>query len=112
MTPEYRKQYYQKNKDKAKNYYQKNKQKAKDYYKNNKEKILEYQKKYNNENSEMRKEYWKKYYIFFKKDYAKYNQIHYRINKKKILYNRRIYLMKNDNKSFDREKKTITISFN
>ena len=32
--------------------------------------------------------------------------------KKKILYNRRIYLMKNDNKSFDREKKTITISFN
>ena len=62
-------------------------------------------------NFEMRKEYWKKYYIFFKKDYAKYNQIHYRMNKKKILYNRRIYLMKNDNKSFDREHKSIILSF-
>ena len=102
-----------------KEYYLKNKDKVKENYLKNKEKKLEYQKQYNKKNKERIREYWKKYYFFFKDEYAKYNQIHYQINKEKIKYNRKIerfykiYGLPNRirNLSFDRKNETITLSF-
>ena len=62
---EYKKQYYQKNKEKIlehkKEYYKKNKEHKKEYYKKNKEKVKESGKEYREQNKEKRKEYDKKY---------------------------------------------------
>ena len=102
-----------------KEYYLKNKDKAKENYLKNKEKKLEYQKQYNKKNKERIREYWKKYYLFFKDEYSQYNKTHYRINSNKIKFNRRLEFYKKmyginsniHNSSFEREDKIITISF-
>ena len=52
---EYRKKYYQENKDKLKEYSQK-------YYKENKDRIFEQQKKYDQENKDKRKDRQRRYY--------------------------------------------------
>ena len=65
---EYKKEYYENNKDKikdkSKENYENNKdkraEKMKEYYENNKEKILEYHKEYHKNNKESKKEYYEK----------------------------------------------------
>lgn len=100
-----------------KNYYKKNKEKIAQDYQDNKQQKIIYQKQYNKKNLEKIKEYYKKYYFFFREEYAKYNRIHYRINKDKIKFNRKIAYYKKiygidcAKVTYERENKPITLSF-
>ena len=104
-------------KEYRKNYYKKNKEKIAQNYQNNKQQKIIYQKQYNKKNLEKIKEYYKKYYNFFREEYATYNRIHYRINKDKIKFNRRIAYYKKIygigcvKVTYERENKPITLSF-
>lgn len=102
-TKEYKKQYYNKNKNeiaqKQKQYYLENRDKKleyiKDYTKNNKDKIENYKKQYYQNNKQIISDKSKNYYKQNKKHIIKKVQEYFKENKEKI-YNSRNKRMKND----------------
>lgn len=94
-TKEYRKQYYQKNKDKAL-------KQAKQWRKNNPEYLKNYMKQWRKDNPEYDKQHskqWRKdnprktkqYYLIYKEKYPEYSQEYYKNHKSKIRTKQREY---------------------
>lgn len=87
----YRKKYYEKNKEKIKNYHKK-------YYKKNKEKIKNYKKKYREKNKEKIKlkmqEYWRKNKEKLKEKRKEKRKEYYKKNKERINKRNREYKRK------------------
>jgi 5-methylcytosine-specific restriction endonuclease McrA len=92
---EYRKVYYEANKEKIKAYREANKEKIKEsrkaYREANKEKLKDINKAYREANKENLKEYQKVYYEANKENILHRNKVYYKANKENVLDRKKVY---------------------